>query len=130
MGLAMGSSDRQDTDSARPISLCPWCGSSAQLALRGDGMGAVAMHCDGCGASGPAAALSEGFDAADERATALWGARRAAGPIAPDTLARVGTAMRLHRLIQPRDSGAMVGVAWRDLDLLVRSATCAEAPRG
>jgi hypothetical protein len=114
---------------AAPPPPCPWCGSATQLELRGDGMGQVAMRCNGCGASGPGADLRAGFDAADQRATLLWSGRRMPRPIARETINRVGTALRLHTLAGPLDPTAMIGVAWQDLDSLVRSAVVAEPPR-
>lgn len=106
---------------------CPWCGSATQLELCGDGMGHVAMRCNGCGARGPGADLRVGFDAADQRATVLWSGRRTPRPIDREALNRVGTALRLHTLAGPLDPAAMIGVAWQDLDALVRSAVVADA---
>ncbi|SOB81080.1 Restriction alleviation protein Lar [Sphingomonas guangdongensis] len=112
----------------RPVTPCPWCGSAANLELRGDGMGRIALHCANCGACGPSAALANGFDEADARAVALWCGRRVGRPVSRELLNRVGTAVRLHCLVGRPDSEAMIGVAWGDLDSLLRSVEPAESP--
>ena len=115
-------------EAARRVSPCPWCGSAAKVELQSNGMGQTAMHCTGCGASGPDAPLTIGFEDANARATALWCGRRSGRPVARETLDRVGKAVRLHCLTGRPDPHAMIGITWGDLDILLRSVVPAETP--
>lgn len=112
----------------RAVTACPWCGAGTQLDLCGDGMGAVAMSCTQCGAKGPSVPMNADFAEVDQRAIALWSGRRQGKPVARETLNRVGMAVRLHCLTGRLTPDATIGVAWSDLDLLLRSATPADTP--
>lgn len=107
---------------------CPWCGSANALEVRGDGFGQMAMACGGCGAAGPQVPLAGDLDDADRRAAALWSGRRSARPpIARETVNRVGMAVRMHCLTSKLTPEATIGIAWSDLDALLRSIGPVEA---
>lgn len=111
----------------RDLPACPWCGGTGQLELRGDGMGQVAVGCGGCGATGPRASIAGDFSSSDDRATALWSGRRIPHPAPRDTVNRVGMAVRLHCLTGRLTPEATIGVAWSDLDTLLRSVSVTDA---
>lgn len=115
----------QANDTARPLPACPWCGGS-RLEVQGDGMGRVAVGCGGCGATGPRAAITGDFSASDDRAAALWAGRRVPRAAPRDTVNRVGMAVRLHCLTGRLTPEATIGVAWSDLDTLLRSVSVAD----
>lgn len=113
---------------AHPLPPCPWCGGGTELEVRGDGLGQMAMRCAGCGAAGPQVPLAGDLGEADRRAIALWSGRRQARPVGRETVNRVGLAVRMHCLTGRLTPEATIGVAWSDLDALLRSITMTEAP--
>lgn len=94
------------------------------MEVRGNGLGQLAMTCTQCGSSGPSVGMAGiDFDQADERAVTLWAGRRQQRQVAPDLLHRIGMAVRLHSLTSQLAPDSTVGLAWSDLELLLRTVT-------
>lgn len=98
------------------------------METRGNGLGQLAMMCMQCGSTGPSVELDDGFASADEQALTLWACRPHQRQVGPDLLHRISMAVRLHSLTGQLKPDSTVGLAWSDLELLLK--TIAPQTRG